>query len=116
MASREESHVTRSVAGRYNPTAQRGATVPLYEYQCRKCKHRFEELQKLSDPPLRRCPRCRTGRLEKLISAPAVQFKGTGWYVTDYAGKGKPESAEKGDKPEPVEKADKADKPAKAAK
>src|SRR5262245_14363086 len=87
MASREESHVTRSVAGRYNPTAQRGATVPLYEYQCRKCKHRFEELQKLSDPPLRRCPRCRTGRLEKLISAPAVQFKGTGWYVTDYAGK-----------------------------
>jgi len=60
--------------------------VPLYEYECTKCHHRFEVIQKLSDAPLTKCPKCK-GRLEKLISAPAIQFKGSGWYVTDY-GKG----------------------------
>jgi putative FmdB family regulatory protein len=66
--------------------------VPLYEYQCRKCKHRFERIQKFSDPILKKCPEC-GGVLEQLLSAPAVQFKGSGWYVTDYARKGaaKPE-------------------------
>jgi len=60
--------------------------VPLHEYQCKKCKHRFEKIQKFSDRPLRKCPEC-GGPLEQLLHAPAVQFKGTGWYVTDYASK-----------------------------
>jgi len=63
--------------------------VPLYEYECKKCHHRFERIQQFSDKPVRRCPKCKTGRVEKLISSPAVHFKGTGWYVTDYGGKGK---------------------------
>ncbi len=60
--------------------------MPLYEYECRKCKARTEVMQKLSDKPLTRCPKCK-GRVEKVQSAPAIQFKGSGWYVTDYAGK-----------------------------
>jgi len=60
--------------------------VPLYEYQCKKCKHKFEKIQKFSDPPVKKCPEC-GGPVEKLLHAPAVQFKGTGWYVTDYGGK-----------------------------
>ena len=61
--------------------------MPLYEYQCTKCKHRFEKIQKFSDPEVKKCPEC-GGKVEKLLSAPAVQFKGSGWYVTDYANKG----------------------------
>ncbi len=61
--------------------------MPLYEYQCSKCGHRFERIRKFSDPPLTKCPQC-GGKLEQLLSAPAVQFKGSGWYVTDYARKG----------------------------
>ena len=62
--------------------------MPLYEYECTECGHRTELLQRHGDPPLERCPQC-GGAVHKLFSAPAVQFKGTGWYVTDYAGKGK---------------------------
>ena len=62
--------------------------MPLYEYQCRSCGHTLEVIQRLSDPPLATCERCR-GDLKKLISAPAFQFKGSGWYATDYADKGK---------------------------
>ena len=61
--------------------------MPLYEYQCKKCKHRFERIRKFSDKPLKKCPEC-GGPVEQLLSAPAVQFKGSGWYVTDYARKG----------------------------
>jgi len=61
--------------------------MPLYEYQCKKCGHRFERIQKFSDKLLKKCPEC-GGALEQLISAPAVRFKGAGWYVTDYAKKG----------------------------
>jgi len=61
--------------------------MPLREYQCKKCKHRFEKIQKFSDKPLTKCSEC-GGGLEELLSAPAVQFKGSGWYVTDYARKG----------------------------
>ena len=57
--------------------------MPLYEYQCKKCHHRFEKIQKFSDPHVKKCPKCR-GPIEQVISAPAVQFKGSGWYVTDY--------------------------------
>ncbi|MFQ5700481.1 MAG: FmdB family zinc ribbon protein [Acidobacteriota bacterium] len=62
--------------------------MPLYEYECKKCGHRFEVIQKFSDPPRRACPRCK-GRVEKLLSAPAIRFKGSGWYVTDYGNKAK---------------------------
>jgi putative FmdB family regulatory protein len=62
--------------------------VPIYEYECKKCNHRFERIQKFSDPPIKKCPECRGGRVEKLLSPPAVHFKGSGWYVTDYARKG----------------------------
>jgi putative FmdB family regulatory protein len=57
--------------------------VPLYEYQCKSCHTKTERIQKFSDPPLTECPHC-GGEMEQLLSAPAVQFKGAGWYVTDY--------------------------------
>jgi putative FmdB family regulatory protein len=60
--------------------------VPIYEYECKKCGHRFERIQKFSDKPVTRCPEC-GGKVEQLLHAPAVQFKGSGWYVTDYARK-----------------------------
>ena len=60
--------------------------MPIYEYECRKCKAHVEAFQKVSDKPLTKCRKC-GGRLDKRISAPAIQFKGSGWYVTDYAGK-----------------------------
>ncbi|HEX6803666.1 MAG TPA: zinc ribbon domain-containing protein [Terriglobales bacterium] len=60
--------------------------MPLYEYQCKKCGHRFERIQRFSDPLVKKCPEC-GGKVEQLLSAPAVQFKGSGWYVTDYAKK-----------------------------
>src|SRR5208282_3418028 len=60
--------------------------MPLYEYECKKCGHRFEKIQKFSDKMVRKCPDC-GGQVEQMISAPAVQFKGSGWYVTDYAKK-----------------------------
>jgi putative FmdB family regulatory protein len=62
--------------------------MPLYEYECTDCGHRTELLQRYGDPPLEKCPKCGSA-VHKLFSAPAVQFKGTGWYVTDYGGKGK---------------------------
>lgn len=60
--------------------------MPIYEYQCLSCSKRMELLQRMADPPLATCPEC-GGEVKKLFSAPAVQFKGSGWYVTDYAGK-----------------------------
>ena len=58
--------------------------MPIYEYQCQACDERLETIQAISDPPLTTCPEC-GGDLKKLLSAPAFQFKGSGWYVTDYA-------------------------------
>jgi putative FmdB family regulatory protein len=60
--------------------------LPLYEYQCKQCGAHLEKIQKFSDPPLRKCPKC-GGELERLVSPPAIQFKGSGWYITDYARK-----------------------------
>ena len=60
--------------------------MPIYEYQCNQCGKRTELLQRMDDAPLATCPEC-GGEVRKLLSAPAVQFKGSGWYVTDYAGK-----------------------------
>jgi putative FmdB family regulatory protein len=61
--------------------------VPLYEYECQQCSHRFEKIQTFRADPETVCPQC-GGQLEKLISAPAIQFKGAGWYVSDYSAKG----------------------------
>jgi putative FmdB family regulatory protein len=60
--------------------------MPLYEYQCEVCEHRFEVIQKFSDPPVETCQKC-GGAVRKLLSSPAIQFKGSGWYITDYAKK-----------------------------
>lgn len=65
--------------------------MPIYEYECRKCKAHIEAFQKISDKPLVKCRNC-GGKLEKKLSAPAIQFKGSGWYVTDYAKTTKSES------------------------
>ena len=71
--------------------------MPLYEYQCKKCGHRFEKIQKFSDKPVKKCPEC-GGPVEQTISAPAVQFKGSGWYVTDYAKKSSAPASDSGSK------------------
>jgi putative FmdB family regulatory protein len=60
--------------------------MPLYEYECYVCKHHFELIQRVDDARAVRCPKCK-GEVRRLLSAPALQFKGSGWYVTDY-GKG----------------------------
>jgi len=64
--------------------------VPIYEYVCSKCGHEFDEIQKFSDPPIQKCPKCK-GKVEKKLSLPSFQLKGTGWYVTDF--KDKPKKA-----------------------
>ena len=66
--------------------------MPLYEYQCKQCQHRFEKIQSFSAPEEKVCPEC-GGEVEKLISAPAIQFKGAGWYVNDYGGRNKAPSS-----------------------
>jgi putative FmdB family regulatory protein len=60
--------------------------VPLYEYECTKCHKKTEKIESVSGPHLKKCPHC-GGKVESVLSAPAIQFKGGGWYVTDYAGK-----------------------------
>jgi putative FmdB family regulatory protein len=72
--------------------------MPIYEFECRKCKAHLEVFQKMNDKPPVKCRKC-GGRLEKLVSASAFQFKGSGWYVTDYAGNGR-KAAEKAEKAE----------------
>jgi putative FmdB family regulatory protein len=65
--------------------------MPLYEYQCQACGERVEVIQKLSDPPYSHCPKC-SGDMKKLLSAPAIQFKGSGFYKTDYSSSPKTET------------------------
>jgi len=65
--------------------------MPIYEYRCTKCGHRFEAIQKVSDAHISKCEKCK-GKAERLISSPAIQFKGSGWYITDYARKGQSDS------------------------
>jgi putative FmdB family regulatory protein len=85
--------------------------MPLYEYQCDACAHRFEKIQKFSDPIVDTCPVC-SGPVRKLQSSPAFQFKGTGFYITDYVKKdqGAGEKSDSGS----ADKADTADKAAKS--
>jgi putative FmdB family regulatory protein len=102
--------------------------MPLYEYECKKCGQTFEAMQKFSDEPLKKHAGC-GGKVDRLISAPGLQFKGTGWYITDYArsggGGGAAEKAEKSESKSDsksdstataTETKSTADKPAKAAK
>jgi putative FmdB family regulatory protein len=63
--------------------------MPLYEYECDACGQRFEVIQKFSDPPPEACEKCGKGPVHRQLSSPAIQFKGSGWYITDYAQKGK---------------------------
>jgi putative FmdB family regulatory protein len=72
--------------------------MPLYEYQCDACGQRFEVIQKFSDPPVETCTSCGKGPVVRLFSSPAIQFKGTGWYITDYARKGQSDSTSSGKK------------------
>src|SRR5260370_42181183 len=82
--------------------------MPLYEYECKKCGHRFEKIQLYSDKMVKKCPEC-GGQVEQMISAPAVQFKGSGWYVTDYAKKSSsPGSSGSGDSSSKDKKDDKS--------
>lgn len=67
--------------------------MPLYEYECEACGKRFEVIQKFSDPPVDVCKVCGKGPVRKLLSSPAIQFKGSGWYITDYAKKGKSDAS-----------------------
>src|SRR4029079_16617146 len=83
--------------------------MPLYEYECDQCGHRFEKIQKFSDPLEDKCPKC-GGHVHKLMSSPAIQFQGSGFYITHYP-KGEKGSAPKSDGGK-SDKAEKADKPA----
>ena len=73
--------------------------MPLYEYECVKCGHRFEKIEKFSGPHTKKCPQC-GGKVERLVASPAIQFKGSGWYVTDYARKPAGGDSAKGEKAE----------------
>jgi putative FmdB family regulatory protein len=86
--------------------------MPLYEYECDACGHRFEKIQKFSDPLEDTCPKC-GGHVHKLMSSPAIQFKGSGFYITDYP-KGDKGSAPKSDGGK-ADRAEKADKPTASA-
>jgi putative FmdB family regulatory protein len=95
--------------------------MPLYEYECEACGERFEVIRKFSDPPLDVCARCGKGPIRRLISSPAFHLKGTGWYITDYAQKGKSggstgEKSDKSDKSDKSGKSDTSEKADKAAK
>lgn len=91
--------------------------MPLYEYQCESCQNRFEKIQKsYNDPPLETCPKCGKGPVRKLISSPAIQFKGTGWYITDYAKKSSTDGQTGGNTGGSSEKSEKSDKSEKSEK
>jgi putative FmdB family regulatory protein len=73
--------------------------MPIYEYECGSCGHRFEAIQKMSDPVLTDCPSCGLSGLKKLMSAAGFQLKGTGWYATDFKGGGQKQDGSKQDNP-----------------
>jgi putative FmdB family regulatory protein len=95
----------RAIIFHWDFTSQE-AGLPLYEYECKKCHRRMEKIRKFSDPPLTKCESC-GGKLEQLISSPSIRFKGSGWYVNDYAKKSTPpESSSDGDSSPSTEKKD----------
>lgn len=90
--------------------------MPLYEYACLKCRRHTDKIENLNGPHLKKCPHC-GGKVESVITAPAIQFKGSGWYVTDYGRKttaGDSAKSEKSEKPEKPEKTEKSEKPEKS--
>lgn len=94
MQKTAASHIMRVL----NPGLLKDLSMPIYEYKCQSCGERYEKLQKLNDPPCKKCPRC-GGLLRKLISSPAIQFKGNGFYITDYGKKNSPGSERKSKEP-----------------
>ena len=94
--------------------------MPIYEYECSRCRQITEALQKFSDPPLKDCPLC-SGRLKRLMSINSFHLKGSGWYVTDYAGKkassqpSKSSSEGNGNKKEKASKPEKSDSSSKSS-
>lgn len=66
--------------------------MPIYEYQCTNCFHKFDVLQKIHDDPVKKCPECSKNKVVRLVSAAGFQLKGSGWYATDFKNKGKPEA------------------------
>ena len=86
--------------------------MPLYEYRCTKCRHQFEKIESVSASTRKKCPKC-GAVAERMLASPAIQFKGSGWYVTDYAGKS---AGSDGSKDEKSEKAGKSEKPAESPK
>lgn len=69
--------------------------MPIYEYQCSKCQHQFELIQKMTDDPVKKCPQCFEDTAMRLISPAGFQLKGTGWYATDFKNKGKEKPTDK---------------------
>ena len=89
--------------------------MPLYEYKCDKCGHKFEKIENLSASEVKKCPKC-GGRAERQLAPPAIQFKGTGWYVTDYGGKGSGASSSEGSGDGAGKSGEKSDKAAAESK
>jgi putative FmdB family regulatory protein len=92
--------------------------LPLYEYRCLKCDRHTDKIENVNGPHLKKCPHC-GGKVESVLTAPAIQFKGSGWYVTDYGRKtsgGDGQKSEKAEKSEKVEKSDKSEKSEKSSK
>jgi putative FmdB family regulatory protein len=89
--------------------------MPIYEYVCNRCGKKTEAIQRVGERPLKVCPHC-GGKLKKAFSAPAIQFKGSGWYVTDYARAKKEEKGEKSEKTDKSEKTEKSAKPSSGEK
>ena len=92
--------------------------MPLYEYACLKCKRHTDKIENVNGPHLKKCPHC-GGKVESVITAPSIQFKGSGWYVTDYGRKtsgGDGAKSEKGEKSEKTEKSEKSEKSEKLEK
>jgi putative FmdB family regulatory protein len=89
--------------------------LPLYEYRCLKCDRHTDKIEKVDGPHLKKCPHC-GGKVESVITAPSIQFKGSGWYVNDYGKKtsggdsSKSDKGEKSDKSEKTEKSEKSEK------
>jgi putative FmdB family regulatory protein len=89
--------------------------LPLYEYRCLKCKRHTDKIENLNGPHLKKCPHC-GGKVESVLTAPAIQFKGSGWYVTDYGRKTSGGDGSKSEKSEQSEKSEKSDKSEKSEK
>ena len=89
--------------------------MPLYEYRCLKCDRHTDKIENLNGPKLKKCPHC-GGKVESVITAPAIQFKGSGWYVTDYGRKTSGGDGSKSDKSEKSEKSEQSDKSEKSDK